>query len=301
MAIPNLFSITLPLLKVVSDGNEFSSKDIKPRLEKYFELTEDEKQQMLPSGNQSVFTNRVAWAIVELKLGGLLESPRRGIYKITKRGLEVLSMNPIKIDRKLLSSFLDYREKLNLNRKDVEMPVSDEEVQKTPDELIEIGYQRIRSELSVELLQRIKNASPKFFESLVIDLLIKMGYGGSKADRGTVTGKVGDEGIDGIIKEDPLGLDIIYIQAKKWDANVSRPEIQKFVGALQGQKANKGVFITTSQFTKDAIDYVSKVGANIVLISGYQLAELMIDYNIGVSVKQNYEIKKVDNDYFIEE
>ncbi|GAB4373309.1 MAG: hypothetical protein Kow0042_17120 [Calditrichia bacterium] len=171
----------------------------------------------------------------------------------------------------------------------------------TPEESLENAYQKVRSELTKELLLQIKSSPPSFFEKLVIDLLVKMGYGGSRREAGEAVGRTGDEGIDGIIKEDRLGLDIIFIQAKRWDVPVGRPEIQKFAGALQGQRAKKGIFITTSSFTKEAIDYVSRIDSKIILIDGEQLADLMIDFNVGVSVSTVYEIKKIDLDYFSED
>jgi restriction system protein len=304
MPIPDYQSIMLPLLKFIQDGKEYSSRDVIPNLELNFQLTEDEKRKLLPSGSQRVFQNRLAWAQAYLKMAGLTESTRRGYFRITKRGVDVLRSSPSKIDRTFLFQFPEFKLKIEESAKTKIVDVvnnEEQDIKETPDELIENGYQKIKTELITEILDRVKTCSPMFFEKLVVDLLVKMGYGGSKIEQSAVLGKAGDEGIDGIIKEDRLGLDVIYIQAKRWEGNVSRPEIQKFVGALQGQKAQKGVFITTSKFTNEAIDYASKVGTKIVLVSGNELAELMIDYSIGVSIKQQYEIKKIDSDYFIEE
>lgn len=303
MSIPDYQSIMLPLLKIVQDNKEYSGKDVLPQLELIFKLTEDEKRKLLPSGSQRIFQNRLAWAQAYLKMAEFIESTRRGYFRITQRGKDVLRNNPPKIDRLFLLQFPEFKLKIEeANKGKTEESVTEEQtIKATPDELIENGYQKIRSELISEVLGKIKTCSSSFFEKLVVDLLLKMGYGGSRIEHSHVTGKSGDEGIDGIIKEDRLGLDVIYIQAKRWEGTVGRPEIQKFVGALEGQKAHKGVFITTSKFTNDAIDYASKVGTKVVLLAGDELAELMIDYGVGVSVKQQYEIKKIDSDYFTED
>ncbi len=304
MPIPDLFSITLPLLEYIQDGKEYSSQDVISILEKQFQLNEEEKGRMLPSGIQRVFVNRIAWAKAELKMGGLIEASRRGFFKITQRGLETLKNKPKRIDRKFMIQFPEYKQKVSGTKKDVQVieEESNEFInQQTPGELLEIGYQQIRNELVSELLERIKANKPEFFEHLVVDLLLKMGYGGSKTEYAEVVGKVGDGGIDGIIKEDRLGLDVIYVQAKRWEGPVGAPEIHKFAGALLGKRATKGIFITTSKFTKDAIEFTSTINNKIVLISGQELADLMIDYGVGVSIKQTYEIKKIDSDYFDEE
>ena len=234
-----------------------------------------------------------------MKKAGLLESTKRGYFQITERGLDVLKQNPPEIDNAFLRQFPEFIEfQTPRDKKRIEQDVSDTQ---TPEEEIEAAYQGVRQELATELLQTIKSCSPAFFERLVIDLLIKMGYGGTRKDAGQAIGGSGDGGIDGIIKEDRLGLDIVYIQAKRWDGPVGRPEIQKFAGALQGQRARKGIFITTSAFTQSAQDYVSRIDSKIVLIDGDTLAQLMIDYNIGVTTVTSYELKRVDTDYFTEE
>ncbi|MBP6739103.1 MAG: restriction endonuclease [Leptospiraceae bacterium] len=304
MAIPDFQSIMLPVLKFLGDKKDYQSKEIKDYICKEFKLTEEELNQKLPSSNSiPLISNRVAWAEAHMKMAGLIENPKRGTYRITKDGLAVLKNPPETINIKFLNTFDAYKQK----REDWKNKESDdshdiqEENSLTPDEMVEIGHKKIKNELSTELLLRVKETSPKFFENLVIELLIKMGYGGSLEERGSVVGKSGDEGIDGVIKEDKLGLDIIYIQAKKWEGNVGRPEIQKFVGALQGQRAKKGIFITTSSFNENAYEYVSKIDIKVVLINGEELANLMIDYNVGVALKRNYEIKKIDTDFFLEE
>lgn len=294
----------LPVLKLLGDKKEYQSKEIKDYICKEFKLTEEELNEKLPSSNSiPLIANRVGWAEAHMKMAGIIESPRRGYYRITNDGLNVLKKPPTKINIKFLESFEAYkRKKEDWKNKESEDSQESQEVNSlTPDEMLEIGHKKIKNELSTELLIRVKETSPKFFENLVIELLIKMGYGGSLEERGTVVGKSGDEGIDGVIKEDKLGLDIIYIQAKKWEGNVGRPEIQKFVGALQGQRAKKGIFITTSSFNENAYEYVSKIDIKVILINGEELANLMIDYNVGVTLKRNYEIKKIDTDFFIEE
>lgn len=232
---------------------------------------------------------------------GLLESSRRGYFRITQRGRDVLSKKPTAIDVKFLEQFpefIEFRTKRNEPKEEAQS--SETEKLQTPGELLESAYQKLREDLAAELLKTVKECSPSFFERLVIDVLVKMGYGGSRKEAGKAIGRSGDEGIDGIINEDRLGLDVIYIQAKRWQAPIGRPEIQKFVGALQGHRANKGIFITTSSFTRDAVDYVSKINSKIVLIDGEQLSQLMIDHNVGVTTVTSYETKKIDSDYFIE-
>jgi restriction system protein len=291
--IPDYQKIMLPLLKYAEDGQEHHIRDAIEQLADEFKLSEDERRELLQSGQRAVFDSRVSWARTYLKKAGLIESTKRGYLKITERGLKVLKDGPTEIDAKYLERFPEF-----VQFKTTKV-VKDEE--STPEELMEIGSQKLQKELASELLDRIKKCSPTFFEKLVVELLVKMGYGGSRADAGKAIGRTGDEGIDGIIKEDKLGLDIIYIQAKKWENQVSRPEIQKFAGALQGQRARKGIFITTSTFLDTAIEYVSKIDNKIILINGERLAQLMIENDIGVSKIAEYNIKKIDTDYFSEE
>jgi len=302
MAIPDYQSIMLPLLKFHADQQEHFHRDATDYLAQTFNLSEEEKKELLPSGKQTIFVSRVNWAKVYLKMGGLLESTRRKYYKITQRGSEILKHNPSKIDIKFLEQFPDFVEWRKKSKiADTETQGKETEIasQQTPEESLEYAYQKIRQDLAQELLSLVKRCSPAFFERLVVELLVKMGYGGSIKDAGTVKGKSGDGGIDGGIKEDKLGLDIIYIQAKRWDDGVvGRPEIQKFVGALAGHRAKKGIFLTTSNFSKEARDYISTIDSKIVLIDGEQLANLMIDYDLGVSKITAYEIKRIDSDYF---
>lgn len=299
MAIPDYQTVMLPLLKYLSDNQEHTLRETIDALGNEFNLTNKERKQLLPSGQQEIFNNRVGWARTYLKKAGLIESIKRGIFKITDRGKQVLESKPTELNVKYLERFPEFIEFRTRRKKEIQ---DDFEITvKSPEELLETSYQNLREELTEEILEHIRACSPAFFEKLVIELLVKMGYGGSRKDAAERIGKSGDEGIDGIIKEDKLGLDTIFIQAKKWENTVSRPEIQKFVGALQGQRAKKGIFITTSDFSREAIDYVGKIDSKVVLIDGDKLANFMIDHNLGVSTTSFYEIKRIDSDYFQED
>lgn len=301
--IPGFQKMMLPLLRFAGDKQEHSTTDALDAIAKEFGINEEQKNQLLPSGNQKVFYNRVFWAKAYLKMAGLIENTKRAHFKITERGLNTLRENPPEINLKYLKKFPDYVELSESWKKDNSKSESneDESIPQTPEESLESSFQDIQKTLAQELISKIKACSPPFFERMVIELLVAMGYGGSRIDAGKAIGKSGDEGIDGIIKEDKLGLDVIYIQAKRWENVVGRPEIQKFVGALAGQGAKKGIFITTSRFTNDAKEYIPRNETKIVLIDGDQLANLLIDYNLGVSTQAVYELKKVDSDYFEEE
>ncbi|OTE97897.1 restriction endonuclease [Crenothrix sp. D3] len=299
MAIPDFQSIMRPLLEYLADGKIPSSRETLDVLSKHFQMTDEEFAQLLPSGQQSIFVNRIGWAKSYLKKSELLESPARGLYKITARGLEAVESNQ-KINLKYLKQFKEYDDKNSSNGTVKLIDENKTSSTLTPYEYIEIGYQRIREELEDELLSKIKNLSPAFFERLVVELLVAMGYGGSRKDAGQTIGRSGDGGIDGVIKEDRLGLDVIYIQAKRWEGVVGRPEIQKFAGALQGQRAKKGVFITTSSFSKESIEYISLIESRIVLIDGKKLTSLMVDFDLGVSKIASYDVKRIDSDYFEE-
>jgi restriction system protein len=289
----------LPLLQSVADGQEHSIQELVDTLANYFSLTQEELDSLLPSGKQTIFYNRVGWARTYLSNSGLLEMSRRSYYQITDRGKQVLSKSPSRIDMKFLEQFAEYREFREREGKHREPKTTTPvEVEKTPEESLEDAYQEIRDGLAQELLSLVKQGTPSFFERLVVELLVKMGYGGSRRDAARAVGQVGDEGIDGIIDEDRLGLDSIYIQAKKWDGVIGRPEIQKFVGALMGKRARKGIFITTSSFSTEATNYVSNIDSKIVLIDGKRLAELMMDYDVGVTTISAYQLKRVDSDYF---
>jgi len=297
----------LPLLRFAAEKEtEISTSEAVEALAKELGLTEDDLKEMLPSGIQATFVNRVGWASTYMKKAGLLETTRRGFYQITDRGKELLKKQPKTINVKLLKQYPEFLEfqKLKGTRsgdKAPESKVTSDISTATPSEALEAAYENLRDELSDELLSRLKKISPAFFERIVVELLVKMGYGGSRADAGKAIGRSGDGGIDGIIKEDKLGLDVVYIQAKRWDNNpVGRPDVMQFAGALQAQRANKGIFITTSRFTDDARSYVSQIGSKIVLIDGEQLSSLMIEHDVGVSTVSLYPVKKVDSDYFEE-
>ena len=298
MPIPDYQTAMLPLLRFAADGGEHSLREAIESLANEFKLSDAERRELLPSGQQEVFDNRVGWARTYMKKAGLLRTTRRGFFQITERGNVVLQQKPKQIDAKFLEQFQEFREFKALRRPPSPEGAEEEELAGTPEEALERAYQNLRSDLAADLLAQIKQSPPSLFERLVVELLVKMGYGGSRQDAGRAIGKSGDEGIDGIIKEDKLGLDIIYIQAKRWENTVGRPEIQKFAGALQGQRARKGIFITTSDFSRDAIEYASRIESKIVLIDSKQLAQLLIDHNLGVTPVANYEIKRVDSDYF---
>lgn len=302
MAIPDYQSLMLPVLKLAADGEEHKYRDAVETLAESHQLTEEELNTLLPSGSQAVFDNRVGWAKTYLKQAGLLDSKRRGYFHITDLGRELLRKGPSKIDVKLLKQYPEFRKFQRRKRSKTAKKKAPPETQTdTPDDLLASAYQELRTDLELRLLQQVKDLSPAFFERLVIDLLVKMGYGGSREDAGRAIGRSGDEGIDGIIDEDKLGLDVVYIQAKKWENTVGRPEIQKFAGALQGQRARKGVFLTTSTFSREARDYASIIDSRIVLIDGERLTRLMVDYNVGVSTVGIYEVKRIDTDYFTDE
>jgi restriction system protein len=301
MTVPDYQSIMLPLLELASDGNEHSLRSAYDDLATTFGLTDDERNELLPSGRQSTFENRVGWARTYLKKAGLLSSPKRGHFKITSVGLDVLKSNPRGINVAFLRQypeFVEFQTGGNKHESGISEVSADDDV--TPEEAMETSYLKLRDELASELLETILGCSASFFERLVVDLLVKMGYGGTRKDAGMAIGRSGDGGIDGIINEDRLGLDVVYIQAKRWENSVSRPEIQKFAGALMGQQAKKGVFITTAAFSKAAEEYVSKIDSRIILIDGEMLAQLMIDYDLGVSPVATYALKRVDLDYFNE-
>jgi restriction system protein len=301
MAIPDYQSVMLPLLRFAAEKkDETTTGEVVGALSKEFGLTDEDLRELLPSGIQSTFINRVGWASTYMKKAGLLEATRRGYFRITSRGQELLRKQPKAINVKLLKQYPEFLEFQQLKGTRSGEKVSDISTA-TPSEALETAYEKLRDELADELLAKLKKSSPSFFERAVVELLVRMGYGGSRADAGKAIGKSGDGGIDGIIKEDKLGLDVVYIQAKRWDNNpVGRPDVMQFSGALQAQKASKGIFITTSRFTDDAKIFVSQIGSKIVLIDGEQLTNLMIENDVGVSVVSMYPVKKIDTDYFDE-
>lgn len=292
----------LPVLKYCGDKEEHSTRDIYEHISQTLNLSTEDLKELVPSGQQTLYENRLAWAKTYLKKAGLLTSPRRGIVKITERGLFVLKDPPPEIDNTFLMQYSEFQN-FKKKKSDQYDTIESSEIanQITPFELLENGFQQIRNELASDILEQLKDVSPSRFEQIVVELIVKMGYGGTLKDAGQALGRSGDGGIDGIIKEDRLGLDAIYIQAKRWEGTVSRPEVQKFIGALQMQQARKGIFITTSSFTKEALNCVNMINTKVVLIDGEQLAQYMIDSNVGVSTVSTYEVKKIDSDFFNEE
>ena len=306
MPIPDYQTAMLPLLRIAGDGAEHKFRDAVEQLAIEFQLTNEERSEMLPSGTAATFDNRIGWARTYLKQAGLIASARRGLFRITDLGRDLLTKNPPQINVELLDQYPGFRE-FRTRRRDTATDTTtpsqasiavEQAVKETPEDQLAAAYRRLRKELELDLLEQIKESSPAFFERLVIDLLVSMGYGGSRQDAGRAIGQSGDGGIDGIIKEDKLGLDVIYVQAKRWEGTVGRPEIQKFAGALQGQRANKGVFISTSSYSREAIDYAGRINTKIILIGGEELVSLMVDHNVGVSTVGMYELKKIDADYF---
>ncbi len=301
MAIPDFQSIMLPLLLLASDEKVHEIHETTNELAKQFSLSDEEQSKLLPSGAQPIFYNRVGWARTHLKKAGLLEDPKRGCFKITERGKKVIADKPSKVNMNYLRRFPEFVEFRDTVRDKEDEETKKEDLENlTPEEVLENAYQTIRTNLSERLLAFVATSTPGFFEKLVVELLVKMGYGGSQRDAARVVGQSGDEGIDGIIDEDRLGLDAIYIQAKKWDKTIpiGRPEIQKFVGALQGKRAKKGIFITTARFSNEAREYANGIDTKVVLIDGSRLTDLMIDYGVGVTTRAQYELKDLDTDYF---
>jgi len=302
--IPDYQTLMLPFLQNIMDGKEHSIREMRGVLARHFKLTDDELNLFFPSGNQLVFHSRSNWAKSYLKLAGLIEYTTPGCFRITEDGKQALAQKPQKIDTKFLLQFSKFQQKFNTakqGKNKTEPKIKDDtETSATPEETITNNYIEIRRNLGMELLSKIMEGSPAFFERLVVELLVKMGYGGTVEEAGEAIGRSGDEGIDGIIKEDRLGLDVIYIQAKRWnkDRSIGRGDLQAFVGALVGRGAKKGVFITTSQFAKSAVEYVSKIEHKIALVDGEQLANLMMDYDLAVATTQTFIIKRIDNDYF---
>lgn len=303
MAVPKFFEFLPVVLRILIDKTEKTVKQIREEAVVELKVSDEDCKELLPSGRQRTVDNRVNWAVTYLKNAKLIRSVRRGVYVITDEGNTAYA----DVGDDLNLAYLERYESFKVfhgvsNTKSDGTEPKDLPVEDTPQDMFEKAYTQINAALAEELLAVTMERSPKFFEQLVVDLLLKMGYGSSIDSSGFVVGKSGDEGIDGIIREDKLGFSNIYIQAKRWDpttVTVGRPEIQKFVGALAGQGAAKGLFITTTSFTKEAISYAGKQSAaKIVLVDGRQLTRLMIEYGIGVSVQSTYTIKKIDSDYF---
>ena len=297
MPIPDLQSLMLPVLKLASDGVEHRSRDVLELLATEFNLTEEERREPLLNG-QTRFYNRILWATIYLRRAGLLDSAQRGVFQITERGQAALAQNPQRIDLRFLTQFPEYRDWRKGTPQDERLGVSEQPVLvTTPDELIEAGYKQLREQLIDEVLRQVRSSPWQLLERLMVPLLLAMGYGTSQ-DSGLVLGQSGDGGVDGVIHEDALGLDAIYLQAKRQEANVGRPQLQAFVGSLEGRHATKGVFATTSDFSREAHEYVRHIPKSVSLINGRRLAELMVDYGIGVSTEKTLTIKRLDTDYF---
>lgn len=304
MPIPPFQNLFRPFLEYTSDGQIRSTQDVAAELAQKFELTPEEIVEVLPSGRQTKFHNRVSWAKSFLRQAGALESTGRNRFRITPRGLGLLTTEPGRIDNRTLSQFPEFQEFRGQHDNSGEEaqpargPLLVEAQTQTPEEQLEAAYQALRDELAQTLISQVMQCSPAFFEQLVVDLLLAMGYGGSRRDAGQAVGKTADGGIDGIIKEDRLGLDVVYIQAKRWEGTVGSPVVRNFVGSLVGHASNKGVLITTSRFTRDAIDYARQIPQKVVLIDGPMLAGLMVDFGVGVSDIVTYTVKRLDTDYF---
>lgn len=309
MPVPDFQTLMRPILAALEDGDEHTMENIRSVVAAAFDLSADDLAAALPSRRAKTFPNRVGWAITYLYRCGLVARPRRSVYAITQRGRDILQEHPERVDLGVLSQFPEFHEFRRPRSDPAAQPhdtapgtpvVDAADDAATPEERIAAAYRELKTALAEELRDRILEQPPIFLEQLVLDVLRAMGYGGSGPDSAERLGQSGDEGIDGIIREDKLGLEQIYVQAKRWaaDRTVGRPEIQRFVGGLHGQQASKGVFITTSSFSAEATDYAARINPRVVLIGGRELAELMIDHGVGVSVEQRFETKRIDSDYF---
>lgn len=304
MAIPKYNEMYRVFLDCLADMQPHRSKEVRDSIAARLSVSNEERQVMLPSGRQAIFDNRVGWTRTYLKKAGLITGLTRGVYQLTELGKQILDSNPAVMDNSFLEQFESFQQFIHAEPASIKQNPPEKWDGQTPQDAFDISYQQINHALADDLLSEIMKQTPAFFEKLVVELLENMGYGGSVENAGRVVGQPGDEGIDGIIREDKLGFSLIYIQAKRWDRekSIGRPEIQKFVGALAGQGASKGLFITTAQFTKEACEYAKKQHTTkIVLVDGETLAKLMIEYNLGVSTEAVYRIKRLDSDYFSED
>jgi restriction system protein len=303
--IPDYQTAMLPTLRSLASGTVRRAGEVREDVAREFALSDEELRELVPSGQKTLFSDRVSWALTYMKKAGLLETPKRAHYRITARGKALLAENPPRVDLSVLvryPEFVEWKDRSDSTRssgKTAVAPAADST--QTPEESLDSAYSALRKTIEAELLDQVKSMPPAFFEKLVVQLLVAMGYGGSLKDAGQAVGKSGDGGIDGIIKEDKLGLDVIHIQAKRWQGTVGRPEIQSFAGSLDGVKAKKGIFITTSSFSPDARGYVDKIEKRIVLIDGERLATLMFDHSVGVTRVASYDVKRIDTDYFSDE
>lgn len=311
MAVPDFQTLMRPLLALYEGGEDRPISDVRRELALEFELTDEDLAEELPSGRAKTFNNRVGWATTYLYRCGLLDRPRRSVYRITDRGRQVIAANPERVDLRVLQQFPEFDEfrtarSSDAGRQPLGPTPADGDlgagaIGTTPEELIDGAYREMRSALIAELLDQIAEQDPMFFEVLVLDVLQAMGYGGSREDAAERLGQSGDGGVDGVIREDRLGLDQIYVQAKRWAPRVvvGRPDIQRFLGALQGQQATKGVFITTSSFSREAMSYADSVTPRVILVDGRELAQLMIEHGVGVTPTRSYTLCRIDSDYFV--
>ncbi len=300
MPVPGFQSLMRPILAIASDEQLHRVGDLVPVLSDEFHLSDEEREALLPSGTQRLIVNRTYWAVTYLAKTHLLERIARGQVRIADRGRQALAQDE-PIDVKYLRRYPELQAFLTPSAQKGEEPVSTPiDSHQTPEELLEGTFDALRHSVEADLLERVLASSPEFFEQLVVDLLHRMGYGGTHAEAARRVGHTGDDGIDGVIDEDRLGLDAVYIQAKRWDPShpVRRPDLQAFAGSLEGQRANKGIYITTSRFTDDARDYVTRISRRIVLIDGAALTRLMYDHGIGVRDHRHYEVRRVDSAYF---
>ena len=301
MAVPKFYEFFEGFLHAIEDGEMHSAKEVREQLAFAMNISASDRAELLPSGKQTTFDNRVAWARAYLDKAGLIETPQRGKYRITEEGKKALFSGET-IDLKYLEKSESFKQFHEVSSKEDSGKI--EEKEESPIEILDEAFQQINAVLASQIMDEVMKLSSYGFEKLVVKMLIGMGYGNGIEGAETVTQQSNDEGIDGIIKEDQLGFSNIYIQAKQWDPeiSISRPEIQKFVGALQGQQAQKGLFITTAKFSSGAIKYAENLsGVKVVLVDGKTLTKLMIKHNIGVSVEHSYEIKRIDSDFFADE
>lgn len=306
MPVPPFTQLFRPVLDIHADGQDHKRFEVVERLAEDFNLTTEDREEMLPSGTARRFDNRIAWAVSHLVAARLLTRPTKGVTRITDRGASLLNSHAGQVTMTELEQFEEYREFRGEGKKAKGAGATEEAVlsftASSPEETLESAHADLTNALADELLEQLSSVDPTFFEQLVVDVLVAMGYGGNRRDAAERLGKTGDGGIDGVIREDALGLDAVYVQAKRWDpqGSVGRPDVQGFVGALHGVHATKGVFITTAKFTSGATQYAETVGARIVLVDGRHLARLMIDHGVGVSTRATYEVKRIDQDYFFE-
>lgn len=305
MTVPDFQSLMLPALRVLSDGAAASISEVRKRVAKSERLSTSDLSDMVPSNRQTTFSNRVSWAITYMSRAGLVNRVRHGVYQITKEGKDLLEQNRASINMKVLEAYPSYVnwKKNSRSEKDPKSGTTPNFGSSTPDEMLESAARQLREELESDVLDRVRESEPAFLEHVVVDTLIAMGYGGGDSNMGKVTGRSGDGGIDGTIREDALGLDEVYVQAKKYSVSnsVGESELRNFAGALDVAGTDKGVFVTTASFTTAALSYVERSNKRIVLIDGNELARLMVNHNVGVRTRNQFQIKRIDEDYFSQE